>query len=220
MGICEVLIPLTNSPSSEVQGNSAAALGNLSSKGEYAATKTDFVVWTHETTDGRVASDDYSAFNDVWEKPDGGMHRYLYNFLTSVDATFQHIAVWTIVQLLESGDPQLISNIRSSNMLIPSIRQLAASRTPTPPSSVGTPRSHHSHTQSYQDTEMAEGQGEIQLLARRIQEIVEGDLDASVTRSVAGSHIGASSVGSSSGREHEELRRSVREAFSTGDSYH
>jgi len=29
MGICEVLIPLTNSPSSEVQGNSAAALGNL-----------------------------------------------------------------------------------------------------------------------------------------------------------------------------------------------
>jgi vacuolar protein 8 len=33
MGICEVLIPLTNSPSSEVQGNSAAALGNLSSKG-------------------------------------------------------------------------------------------------------------------------------------------------------------------------------------------
>jgi vacuolar protein 8 len=34
MGICEVLIPLTNSPSSEVQGNSAAALGNLSSKGK------------------------------------------------------------------------------------------------------------------------------------------------------------------------------------------
>lgn len=33
MGICEVLIPLTNSLSSEVQGNSAAALGNLSSKG-------------------------------------------------------------------------------------------------------------------------------------------------------------------------------------------
>lgn len=33
MGICGVLIPLTNSPSSEVQGNSAAALGNLSSKG-------------------------------------------------------------------------------------------------------------------------------------------------------------------------------------------
>jgi vacuolar protein 8 len=85
MGICEVLIPLTNSPSSEVQGNSAAALGNLSSK------------------DGRSATDDYSAFNDVWDKPDGGLHKYLYRFLTSPDATFQHIAVWTIVQLLESG---------------------------------------------------------------------------------------------------------------------
>lgn len=85
MGICEVLIPLTTSPSSEVQGNSAAALGNLSSK------------------DGRSATDDYSAFNDVWEKPDGGLHKYLYRFLTSPDATFQHIAVWTIVQLLESG---------------------------------------------------------------------------------------------------------------------
>lgn len=33
LGICEVLIPLTNSPSVEVQGNSAAAIGNLSSKG-------------------------------------------------------------------------------------------------------------------------------------------------------------------------------------------
>lgn len=39
MGICEVLIPLTNSPSVEVQGNSAAALGNLSSKGEHIANQ-------------------------------------------------------------------------------------------------------------------------------------------------------------------------------------
>ncbi|KAF8845281.1 vacuolar protein 8 [Paxillus ammoniavirescens] len=196
MGICEVLIPLTNSPSSEVQGNSAAALGNLSSK------------------DGRTASDDYSAFNDVWDKPEGGMHKYLYNFLTSPDATFQHIAVWTIVQLLESGDPQLISNIRNSGVLNPPIRQLASSRTPTPTSSVGTPRSHHSAWQSYADTETGDGQGEIQLLARRILEFVEGDIDAGLPRSVAGSHMAGSSLGSSSGREHDELRKSVREAFS------
>ncbi|KAH0838481.1 armadillo-type protein [Lanmaoa asiatica] len=180
MGICEVLIPLTNSPSSEVQGNSAAALGNLSSK------------------DGRTATDDYSAFNDVWDKPDGGMHRYLYNFLTSPDATFQHIAVWTIVQLLESGGMAL----------------LASSRTPTPTSSIGTPRSHHSASHSYADTEAGEGQGEIQLLARRILEFVDGDVDSGLPQSAAGSHIGGSSLGSSNGREHEELRRSVREAFS------
>src|SRR5258708_26306748 len=99
MGVWEVLIPLPTSRSSEVQGNSAAALGNLSSK------------------DGRTASDDYSAFNEVWDKPEGGMHNYLYRFLTSPDATFQHIAVWTIVQLFESVAPQLITNIRSSPLL-------------------------------------------------------------------------------------------------------
>jgi len=199
MGICEVLIPLTNSPSSEVQGNSAAALGNLSSK------------------DGRTATDDYSAFNDVWDKPDGGMHKYLYRFLSSSDATFQHIAVWTIVQLLESGDPQLISNIRSSSLLNPNIRQLAASRTSSPTSSVGTPRSHHSHTHSYQDTETGDGQGEIQLLARRIIEFVDGDGEPMLPRSVTTSHMQpGSSVSESitSGRDHEELRQSVRDAFS------
>ncbi|EDR15107.1 uncharacterized protein LACBIDRAFT_242589 [Laccaria bicolor S238N-H82] len=192
MGICEVLIPLTNSPSSEVQGNSAAALGNLSSK------------------------DDYSSFNDVWDKPDGGMHKYLYRFLTSPDATFQHIAVWTIVQLLESGDPQLISNIRSSNLLIPNIRNLASSRTSSPTSSIGTPHSHHSQ-HSYQDTDAGDGQGEIQLLARRILDFVDGDIDGLVPSSVPGSHMQpGSSVGSSTGRDHEELRRSVREAFAPG----
>jgi vacuolar protein 8 len=36
LGVCDVLIPLTHSESIEVQGNSAAALGNLSSKGESA----------------------------------------------------------------------------------------------------------------------------------------------------------------------------------------
>src|SRR6202012_3491149 len=64
---------------------------------------------THWTFDGRTASDDYSAFNDVWDNPEGGMHQYLHRFLTSSDATFQHIAVWTIVQLLESGGSLLVS---------------------------------------------------------------------------------------------------------------
>jgi vacuolar protein 8 len=102
MGICEVLIPLTNSPSSEVQGNSAAALGNLSSKGMLFLFEYRDPLKL-ESIDGRSPIDDYSAFNDVWDKPEGGMHKYLYRFLTSPDTTFQHIAVWTIVQLLESG---------------------------------------------------------------------------------------------------------------------
>jgi len=202
MGVCEVLIPLTNSASSEVQGNSAAALGNLSSK------------------DGRNSPDDYSAFNEVWDKPDGGMHRYLYRFLTSSDATFQHIAVWTIVQLLESGDPLLISNIRTSSLLIPNIRNLASSRASSHSSSVGTPTSHRSQSQSYQDTETGEGAGEIQQLGRRIIEIIEGDEGVPGSLPTAGSRAHSSHMqpGSSVGsdHEHEELRRSVREAFAPG----
>lgn len=171
------------------------------------------------------------------------MHKYLYRFLTSPDATFQHIAVWTIVQLLESGgmyhhyhwslssylrwiaDPQLISNIRSSNSLIPNIRQLAATRTSTPASSIGgTPRSHGSH-HSYQDTETGEGQGEIQQLARRILEFTDGDVEGNTASSAPTSQKQAGSLidsraESMMGRDHEELRRSVREAFSSGQSGH
>lgn len=83
MGICEVLIPLTNSPSVEVQGNSAAALGNLSSKGKPASDAPLI-----------LAAEDYAPFNAVWNKPDGGLHAYLVRFLGSADITFQHIAVW------------------------------------------------------------------------------------------------------------------------------
>lgn len=166
------------------------------------------------------------------------MHKYLYNFLTSPDATFQHIAVWTIVQLLESGgkllrttqnvlsdnrlvDPQLISNIRNSTILIPNIRQLATTRTSTPTSSIGgTPHSHGSR-HSYQDTETGDGQGEIQLLARRILDFTDGEGDGAMTPNAPPSHIQTGSLidsraGSMMGQDHDELRRSVREAFSGG----
>jgi vacuolar protein 8 len=102
MGILEVLLPLTASPSIEVQGNSAAALGNLSSK-----------------------SDDYAPFNAVWDRPYGGLHGYLVRFLESNDTTFQHIAVWTLVQLLESGDSQLEQHVRESPHILAFVRQLA-----------------------------------------------------------------------------------------------
>jgi vacuolar protein 8 len=103
MGILEVLIPLTNSPSSEVQGNSAAAIGNLSSKGRFLDPLSTPLLVDLRALDGRTPADDYSGFNDVWDRPDGGIHHYLFRFLTSPDATFQHIAVWTIVQLMDSS---------------------------------------------------------------------------------------------------------------------
>lgn len=107
LGVCDVLIPLTASCSSEVQGNSAAALGNLSSKVQ-----------------------DYSIFIKVWEKPAGGLNGYLSRFLKSQDATFQHIAVWTVVQLLEGDDQQLRKLLQESSSIISSVKELAASNVP------------------------------------------------------------------------------------------
>ncbi|SPC60903.1 probable VAC8 - vacuolar membrane protein, required for the cytoplasm-to-vacuole targeting [Ustilago sp. UG-2017b] len=139
MGICEVLIPLTASPSVEVQGNSAAALGNLSSK-----------------------SDDYGPFNAVWSQPEGGLHGYLIRFLESQDSTFQHIAVWTIVQLLESGDAQLEEHIRSSEQVLPLIQHLASLSVDHSAEDVRTEGSDDG----------ASAEGEISSLARRIQEMI------------------------------------------------
>ncbi|KAF9771559.1 Vacuolar protein 8 [Fusarium sp. DS 682] len=102
LGVCGVLIPLTHSPSIEVQGNSAAALGNLSSK-----------------------VGDYSIFVQNWTEPQGGIHGYLCRFLQSGDATFQHIAVWTLLQLFESEDKTLIGLIGKAEDIIEHIRSIA-----------------------------------------------------------------------------------------------
>ncbi|KAL2197541.1 armadillo-type protein [Corynascus similis CBS 632.67] len=102
LGVFEVLIPLTKSPSVEVQGNSAAALGNLSSK-----------------------VGDYSIFVQNWWEPSNGIHGYLSRFLASGDATFQHIAIWTLLQLLESEDKKLIGLIGKSDDVVDMIKQIA-----------------------------------------------------------------------------------------------
>lgn len=102
LGVCDILIPLTHSSSIEVQGNSAAALGNLSSK-----------------------VGDYSVFIQNWTEPNGGIHGYLCRFLQSGDATFQHIAVWTLLQLFESEDKTLIGLIGKASDIIEHIRNIA-----------------------------------------------------------------------------------------------
>ncbi|GJD01171.1 vacuolar protein 8 [Colletotrichum higginsianum] len=104
LGVFEVLIPLTHSPSIEVQGNSAAALGNLSSK---------------------VSVGDYAVFVQDWKEPNGGIHGYLSRFLQSGDATFQHIAIWTLLQLLESEDKNLIQLIGQAQDIVDQIKEIA-----------------------------------------------------------------------------------------------
>ena len=86
-----------------MQGNSAAAIGNLSAK-----------------------ADDYQKFHDVWLQPEGGLHGYLVRFLESTDATFKHIAVWTIVQFLEGGDPKFTKAIKDSEQIMPLVKKLLA----------------------------------------------------------------------------------------------
>ena len=154
LGVFDVLIPLTESESIEVQGNSAAALGNLSSKGQWSATVpsdlgADFVL-----------VGDYSLFLSSWNQPAGGIHGYLQRFLASGDATFQHIAIWTLLQLLESGDSKLISTIAESKDVLDAVRAISEKPVETPG-----------------DVEEGEdAEAEVVGLARRCLEISSGDV--------------------------------------------
>ncbi|ORZ21494.1 putative VAC8-vacuolar membrane protein required for the cytoplasm-to-vacuole targeting [Absidia repens] len=113
MGVLNVLVPLTSSQNMEVQGNSAAAIGNLSSKVK-----------------------DYSPFVKVWNEPAGGLHAFLVHFLSeSQDIAFQHIGVWTVEQFLEGGDQDLVSKISQSNEIVPCIRRIAYTSSQNKPKS-------------------------------------------------------------------------------------
>jgi vacuolar protein 8 len=112
LGVFDVLIPLTESESIEVQGNSAAALGNLSSKGMFPRARSSF--------DAKLMTvvGDYSIFLQNWTKPQDGISGYLNRFLSSGDPTFQHIAIWTLLQLLESEDSRLLDLISKSEDIV------------------------------------------------------------------------------------------------------
>lgn len=121
LGVFDVLIPLTQSSSIEVQGNSAAALGNLSSKGTVRPIfQSPSPVMANVATVG-----DYAIFIQAWTEPSGGIHGYLSRFLESGDPTFQHIAIWTLLQLLESEDKKLIGLIGKSDDVVEMIKQIA-----------------------------------------------------------------------------------------------
>jgi vacuolar protein 8 len=123
LGVFEVLIPLTKSPSIEVQGNSAAALGNLSSKGMSLSAPHGCVCKC--ACADRTIVGDYSIFIHNWMEPSDGIHGYLSRFLESGDATFQHIGIWTLLQLLESEDKKLIGLIGKSDDIVEMIKQIA-----------------------------------------------------------------------------------------------
>lgn len=148
LGVFDVLIPLTDSESIEVQGNSAAALGNLSSKGN--SIRIHFLIARSLT----LAVGDYSIFVQNWTEPGGGIHGYLNRFLASGDPTFQHIAIWTLLQLLESEDKKLIGLISKADDVIQMIKTISEKNVES------------------DDEDGEDGEGEVVALARRSLELL------------------------------------------------
>lgn len=143
----DVLIPLTASESVEVQGNSAAALGNLSSK---------------------VPS--YEIFLSRWETPADGIRGYLERFLGSGDPTFQHIAVWTLLQLLESGVAPLVARVREAKGLVSLVEAVADRELRRRSEDGSRPVSEQEGVDV--EEEDAEGEREVMGLARQCLEVL------------------------------------------------
>ena len=158
LGVFDVLIPLTDSDSIEVQGNSAAALGNLSSKGVNSISCCPILANLDEVGD-------YSIFIKDWTEPNGGIHGYMNRFLASGDPTFQHIAIWTLLQLLESEDKKLIDLISKAEDIIKMIRDIGDKELAS------------------DDEEGEDGEGEVVALARRSLELLDNSSDRSAAPS-------------------------------------
>lgn len=158
LGVFDVLIPLTESESIEVQGNSAAALGNLSSKGNAMS----YSVSSDIETDDYVLVGDYSLFLSSWNSPSGGIHGYLQRFLASGDPTFQHIAIWTLLQLLESGDSELIKTIHKSTDVMDAVREISE-------------KNVEAEDDNMAENASEDGEAEVVALARRCLEISGGN---------------------------------------------
>jgi len=102
-----------------------------------------------------IAVGDYSMFVQDWRAPAGGIHGYLKRFLESNDPTFQHIAIWTLLQLLESEDAMLKGLISQSTEIVTMIREIANKAVDS-------------------DDEGDDGEAEVILLARKSANLLEG----------------------------------------------
>jgi vacuolar protein 8 len=94
-------------------------------------------------------------FVQDWLEPEGGIHGYLKRFLASGDPTFQHIAIWTLLQLLEADDLRLRNLISQSTEIVTMIKNIGDK-------DMGS------------DDEAEDGEGEVVALARKSRDLVNG----------------------------------------------
>lgn len=87
-------------------------------------------------------------------EPNAGIHGYMSRFLDSGDPTFQHIAVWTLLQLLESEDKRLVSTISHSEDIVQMVRTIAGKNVES------------------DEEEGEDGEGEVVALAQRCLELL------------------------------------------------
>jgi len=102
---------------------------------------------------------DYTPFLNHWIQPSGGIEGYLNRFLASGDPTFQHIAIWTLLQLLESEDENLIKRIQESKDIVEMVQGISERGVDSV-----------SDGEEYDGDE--DGEGEVVGLARRCLEVL------------------------------------------------
>ncbi|GMM38350.1 protein anchor [Saccharomycopsis crataegensis] len=107
LNIIDVLIPLTFSDNNEVGGNSAAALANLCSR-----------------------IDNYDYIINDWDQPNDGICGFLIRYLNMSNTTFEHIALWTILQLLESDNRKILELIKSNANIMNGVKKLHIENSP------------------------------------------------------------------------------------------
>ena len=98
---------------------------------------------------------DYSTFVKHWSEPNGGIHGYINRFLASGDPTFQHIAIWTLLQLLESEDKELNEVVSKADDVIQMIKTISDKNIES------------------DDEDGEDGEGEVVALARRSLELLK-----------------------------------------------
>lgn len=103
---------------------------------------------------------DYTVFLRNWSEPNGGICGYLQRFLASGDPTFQHIAIWTLLQLLESEDKKLIGFIYKEDDIVQMVK------------SISDKNIESDKNLESDDDEADDGEGEVVALARRCLELL------------------------------------------------